>query len=134
MVFTNSEDERRWTSDVATDLHQAYVTLLDLAIDPVADMDLRCTLGALDLQECLADLLAHDHCPLDATAWEVLPEAGASATRGRLRTVEDLLDGIVGSLSGAVLHPDAATDELLTLARVLHAVSRARRRLGAAAA
>ena len=119
---------------MATDLHQAYVTLLDLAIDPVADIDLRCTLGALDLQECLADLLAHDQCLLDATAWEVLPEAGASATRGRLRTVEDLLDGIVGSLSGAVLHPDAATDELLTLARVLHAVSRARRRLGAAAA
>lgn len=133
MASMTSEDERRWIPDVATDLHQAYVTLLDLAIDPVADTNLRCTLGALDLQECLTELQAREHYLIGVTAWEVLADAHARASGGRLRAVEHLLDRIVGSLSGAVLRPDAATDELLTLARVLHAVSRARRRLDAAA-
>ena len=58
MTKPRSRDLSRALAAPRVDLESAYAALVDLAVDPLADAELRCTLASMDLQDALDDLAA----------------------------------------------------------------------------
>lgn len=108
----------------------AHDGLVDLAVDGAADVDLACTLGAVDLRDVLDLLRHHDSELLAPRTQPPLPFGSARSTADGLTTVTACLLDALGLVS-ATSRSDVGltTEDLLLLARIAHLLSKVADRL-----
>lgn len=128
---TKIDGRSGWPDRLKYLIETAHNGLVDLALDAVADADLACTLGAVDLRDVLDDLRRHDsQFPRRRVRWGPSDEPSRWPDHG-LPAVGGVLSYALG-LVVTTAHDDVglSSDELLLLARVAHGLARVLDRLG----